>query len=654
MLTSRLTWDQEGKMLPKIIITIVLISAGYFGYNQYFAKTYINEDTIIQGDYNPNPNKTLVFKNNATLTVEGNATVKNPIECQNGSININVKGNLSVSNKLDCQNEDKTSAKGVEGVGIALAVGGNVEFTDSASVSSSGHILLVDNPDHFPKTQEDLEKLFIETGMDTNDGNFRIGPLGTDEENKHSPINIDQIIKNSNITVPAKKSVFNLISPVLAADPGDVVLRGKWKINTPPPGVKQILIFLNFPGRSLEINGEMTGPDGRDADDIKGDCYINIPGLEDDELDKKSGDKKYTDNDAFRMRARSGRLVIGNFKLTLGNGGNGGNAETDECESAFALAGTGGQSGTMKFTAVNEIIIKDSFTIIPGKGGQGGDAIARGKKGESGNPGKQGGYTLAIGGYGANNIRNLKSLGKVLGLEKIFIGSVIGGDGGDATSIPGDGGDGSICDAKGGLSGLGEAYGGPGGTMGLTLPPGVKDTNDADDHNGAKGKEIVNQANPGKDGPPCDGDGGQTETFKKVDSTPTPSPTSSLKKSSSNTQTIGYFSGIVGTTEVTLLPHPGITVSDYTPLKVEVKASGKLIWQTTINKSDCKETPGFPGCNVPGYKYNSDWDGLSLEMKAYDQDGILRASSYTKSSTPWRPSCTGSDCPPPFIQAPLP
>ena len=268
-------------MLPKIIIALAIAGAAYFGFTQYFSKTYISQDTIISGDYNPDSNKTLVFKNGSTLTVEGNANIKAPVECQNGSVNINVKGNLSVSGKLDCQNQDeqssstnKTSTKNLDGVGIALSVGGNVEFTDSASISSNGHIFLVDNSDHFPKTGEDLEKLFLETAMDTNDGNFRIGPLGTDEENKKTPQDISQIFKDSDIK-PPKKSGFNLINTVHAQDPGDVILRGKWIINTPPPGVKQILIFLNFPGRSLEINGEMTGPNGRDAQDVREGCYID-------------------------------------------------------------------------------------------------------------------------------------------------------------------------------------------------------------------------------------------------------------------------------------------------------------------------------------------------------------------------------------------
>src|SRR3989338_4979360 len=102
-------------MLSKILIAIAIVTASYFGYTQFFAKTYISQDTTISGDYNPDPNKTVVFKNGATLFVEGNANIKNPIECQDSSININVKGNLSVSSKLECQNKDKTLTKNVEG-----------------------------------------------------------------------------------------------------------------------------------------------------------------------------------------------------------------------------------------------------------------------------------------------------------------------------------------------------------------------------------------------------------------------------------------------------------------------------------------------------------------------------------------------------------
>lgn len=641
-------------MLPKIILITIIAVIGYFGYTTFFSKIYISQDTVIKGDYNPD--KTMVFKNNAILTVEGNAVIKNPVECQNGSVNINVNGNLSISNKLECETLEKTSGKSVDGVGIALAAGGNVEFTDNSSVATTGHVFLVDSPEHFPKTADDLEKLFLETGMDSNDGNFRIGPFGTDEENKTTPPDINQIFKDSKIKPPLKQG-FNLINTAYAADPGDVILKGKWKINTPPKGVKRILFFVNFPGRSLEINGEMQGPDGTDAENVKGGCYIDIPELEEDEREALKKDqqkeKKYTGNDALRMRVRSGRLVMGNFKLTLGNGGKGGDAETDECEeTAFAAAGTGGLSGNLKFTADNEIIIKDSFTIIPGKGGRGGDAIARGKKGANGNPGKQGGSALAGGGYGADNIKSLKSLGRVVGIDKIYVGSVIGGDGGDAIAIPGDGGDGDVCDAKGGPPGEAVAEGGKGGWADVDLPPGAKDTSDADDRDGEKGKETINEASPGKDGPPCDGSSQSDETLKKVD--PSPSVSGSVKKSTGNSSTIlGTLSGIVGTTEVTVLPHPGVKLSDFAPLRVEVKVGGKLVWSTVIIKSDCKETAAFPGCNIPGYEYRPGWNGQSIEMKIYDKDGILRASTHKKAATPWKPSCSGSDCPPPFAQ-PLP
>ena len=74
-------------MLPKILIAGIIVTLAYFGYTQYFSKNYISQDTLIAGDYNPDSNKTIVFKNNATLTVEGNAVIKNPVECQNGSVN---------------------------------------------------------------------------------------------------------------------------------------------------------------------------------------------------------------------------------------------------------------------------------------------------------------------------------------------------------------------------------------------------------------------------------------------------------------------------------------------------------------------------------------------------------------------------------------
>ena len=57
-------------------------------------------------------------------------------------------------------------------------------------------------------------------------------------------------------------------------------------------------------------------------------------------------------------------------------------------------------------------------------------------------------------------------------------------------------------------------------------------------------------------------------------------------------------------------------------------------------------------CSIEGYKYNSAWDGYTFEMNVYDKNNKLRAHFLRKPSA-WKPSCSGSDCPPPFAQ-PLP
>lgn len=608
-----------------LIILLILGGIGFLSYSKILnTKTYIDSDTLIRGEYQINKDKTTVLRNGAKLTIEGNAKIDGRIECESGAVFIEVKKNLDVSGKLDCQRESQLNGK--VGMGIVLVTSGSVEFSKDASISTNGHIQIADNLDNIAKTEQDLDKIYEETLTDSDLGKMRIGPFvpgsgGGKRQLKKQGFILNNLMGNT-----------DFIQTVYAAeDKADVVLNGHWKIDPPPEGVKRLIFYINEKAKSIEINGNIEGPKGSDGKDIKGGCDINIPKTEDASQAK--------DKDALVTRFHGGKVFLGDFTLRLGDGGRGGNAVTSlDCHpNARAVAGNGGKSGNLKITAETEIIVKNKFTILPGKGGQGGDALVYGKGGESGDSPQDGGSVYAQGGRGADNIVSLRSIGNVNGLDKVYVGSVLGGDGGYAHAYPGNGGDATGKSCDGGLKGAASAIGGKGGKASFTYPPEIKDIDGAKDQDGEKGKQVVESAKDGKDNPNCNGD-----------------KSSSLKKATSSTSIIGYLSSPIGATEVTVLPQPGVKLSDYAPLSVEVSVGNKLVWYTTINKSDCKETASFPGCNVPGYKYNSEWSGLTFDMKVYDKDGKLRASFYKKVSTPWRPSCSGSNCPPPFVAAPKP
>lgn len=617
--------------MPKIIIILlILLGLGYFVYSKvYSPKTYIDHDTVTQGNYRLEKNKNTVLVSGSKLTVEGDAIINGTLECSKGPIYLEVKGNTQINGDLKCKREGEEAANKV-GMGIVLITAGKVEFTDSANIMTNGHIQITNNLEDVAKTEQDFDKIYEETLNDSDEGAMRIGPFipgpeGKKRESKKQGLNLNQLFQEVNFVKTAQA----------ANEKPDVTLNGHWKIDPPPAGVKRIIFYINQKAKSVEINGSIEGPKGNDGNNIKGGCNINIPKIEEQSLAKNK--------DALVTRIRAGKVYLGEFTLKLGDGGRGGDAITDsDCyPKADAVAGDGGKSGNLKITAETEITVKNKFTILPGKGGRGGDAIAYGKSGDSGDPARDGGSVSARGGNGADNIISLRSVGNVNGLDKIYVGSVMGGDGGDATASPGNGGDATGKNCYGGLKGASQAIAGKGGKASFTFPPVIRSTDDAYDQDGKKGKNTYNDAKDGTDNPSCN----QTDKASG----------SSAKKSTSSAGTIiGYMSSPIGTTEVTILPQPGVTLSDYAPLKAEVKVGNKLVWQATINKSDCKESKSFPGCNIPGYKYNSEWDGLTFDMRVYDKNGIQRASFYKKVSAPWRPSCTGSSCPSPFISKPLP
>lgn len=468
-------------------IGIVTVAAFVFAFISSHTTVY-TVDTVLSGDHVVPSLEKVVLKNGAKLTVNGNYTVEGKLKCEDGSLNLHVNGDFTLNNRMECELNE-----GVDGVaGIALVVSGGIEFSEDAEVVSNGHVQIVDDAEHLATTQEEIDEIFDETGENSGDGP-RFGPFHSNEDVVYdvSPVasfGADELVVMGNV----------FVQPAHAQAVGPpIIIRGKMIIGRgqrppgvifvpqPPPNVKKIILYFNFgPNRTANLrNLTIFGPDAHDGAPDEGSCTV------------AGEDGK----NAMRFRGRAQTIVLDNFSIFLGDGGAGGRAETsNDCDPGVATGGAGGESGNFKLSATESIQIK-SFNIFPGTDGDGGEAVAHGKTGEVGCPGKKGGDATATGGAGSDALKKLSARGNVRGIDNISVASVDAGDGGDATANPGNGGNGTTCGCAGGPGGAGTATGGDGGDTNFTVPPGI--THDvSSDTPGDGGDATVNPATGGTGG----------------------------------------------------------------------------------------------------------------------------------------------------------
>lgn len=610
--------------MPKLIIIPLLIAViGYFVYNQLFAKTYISSDTVIAGNYSVEKNKTVVAKNGAKLTVEGDMAIGGQFACEGGPLNLEVKGQLSVDGIINCQQGDDQFKEDQETVpGVAIVLSGSADFGKNSILASNGSIQIVDDPTLLLKTADDFAKAFDEVGEDSGDG-IRIGPL-VDEQNKTSAVEGAslQLVK----TVEAQTPPFVKMGGVVVVGKPDKPLDKKLDLTQLSKYGKKVLVVFKLKKSIIEFpeNGEMRGPKGLDGRSVKGGCAIDLSKI-------KPADYEAA-GQGYRMRVQAKAIkVVNNYDLYLGSGGNGGNAETDkDCNPGVAIAGNGAEAANMKWTADEYIEIKGRFTLHPGKAGDGGSAIAYGKDGTVGCPGEKGGDAAAKGGNGADNIKRLTARGDVRGLSNIYIDSLLAGHAGKAEAHPGKGGAGADCDCKGGIGGKGvENFGKAGRIEQMKLPVGVQRVKDYRDYAGDVYEDRVFTADAGKDGPKC-----SEKSPAKI--TPSPKPrTDDVTSSYSD----GYFEFLDianGQPSIALSsaakPHiivaadPGVDVRTWLPIKLELKKDGSVIWTGTISGNPAQVCRGPTGCSTNGPSVSTDYK--KLELTAYDKNGKIVATFF--------------------------
>ena len=462
-----------------VIGILLIIVVGVFIFGSKGKGEIIVSDLNVKGDYTID--KPMILKGDSKISVEGNFTLSSSLNCDSGGLKIYVKGLTTIDGSLKCEGDEDST-------GIIIVASGGLSMSPNTKVVSDGNIQIVSNENELLTSKEAIEQSFREIGEDSGAGQ-RIGPLVEEGatavlkgKNNFGYVNTDfKGISLKEIFMPRMAE---------AQAPVPVVISGKMTVNTPPPGVRR-LVILAFPeATEVKIQDfELSGPNGRKGtDDKNAKCTA------------EGGDGE----DAFRFTAVAPNLTVNNFTLNLGNGGAGGDAETiKDCKPGVAKGGKGGSSGNFKMIGGASFNITGSFLINPGIGGAGGGAWAKGKDGVKA---EDGGDATATAGLGAHNKKQLKAAGNISGTANVTVGDLIAGAGGSALAEPGKGGDGDGCTVAGGKGGKGVATGGAGGDAKLTLGGGAARAPLAKDIGGKGGIADVSGGAGGAGGD-CDSKG---------------------------------------------------------------------------------------------------------------------------------------------------
>ena len=631
----------KGLRFPRIpalyfFIVLVIVFLSFLAYRQIFSAQVITTDTTLT-NFHLSKHKTVTVKNGATVVLEGPATIDGIIRCENGELSIDATDELIVTGTIVCNREETDITTDGPLNGIVLIIRGRAVFTKESYLVSNAHVQIVESPDLLLTTPEEFKNVFFETAADTGEG-FRIGTLFGQTPPQAYHVNIKPLMAINN-AYPSETS--NILGDQDMVKDKGISFKGKIGMSVghpdePFPGwidlkkvpkyLDYILIWAAMPNGVLDIeDAYMFTPDGHDGHDIIGGCDINVP-------ESESPEDTFKRN-AMRLRGHAKVLRIRNFYLYLGSGGKGGDAVTDKnCDPCIAVFGLVGNPSNLKFTTKEAIEILGGFYIYPGRGGNGGKAIAYGRDGIDGCENREamnGADTFATGGNGAANPRVLRAQGNVQGLQNIFIGSIYGGDGGDAEVHPGKGGDANKCDCPGGKGGRGVATPGKGGQVSLRVPAGVQRTEGSEDVVGKDGFGENAVGSKGVDGPKCPKGMDQVNvTTPQKDTTSTTATASDNK--SGFFEFIDLATGENMTNSAARQPHIIVAssgspdIQNLLPITLRLTVDGQQVWTGTISGDPSVVCRGATGCSVDGPQIPGDFTNLTLS--AYDKDGMLIAT----------------------------
>ena len=375
----------------------------------------ITDDVVLDGPWYVGAGETVDFSNSASLTVNGDLTVEGTIQAGDSDINLIVNGDLTISGQVVQQLPDDPDVPSDDAKSVNIVIGGNADFSGEP-FDVNGNLQIVSAEDDLLSPEEATED--IDNG-DFEEFPYTFMPLQEDKEGSSAGV----------FRSASAKTVY--YGPRWTWH-----MRGNWgTVPVQPRHVKRVV--LRVYQRRGQIKGtdwNITGPSGRDGKDV---AKCNTADGEDGE------------DNRWRMRMHASRaIVLDNCTITMGSGGDGGEGKAIGCcPEAVANGGKGGKSNNKyRITAGRLIRIKNNFTMNPGWGGNGGDAIAEGGDGADGCPAEDGCDAFAYGGAGGDMpLWGMRVRGNVFGGANIILGKAFGGDGGWAWAYGGDGGDDTCC-----------------------------------------------------------------------------------------------------------------------------------------------------------------------------------------------------------------
>lgn len=173
MVTKSSLWGViVGGVLSILILTVLL-------WWMFFHVSYIvySQDTVIQGDFVVTEDQPVMLKDNAKITVKGDAILAGEVICKKGGIRLEVEGFLTMANEVNCDTDPNEA--GVNASGVQIVASGGLLLGPTSTIDSMGSVQLVDQASKIATSQESVDQLFDAAENDDSSG-LQIGPLTND------------------------------------------------------------------------------------------------------------------------------------------------------------------------------------------------------------------------------------------------------------------------------------------------------------------------------------------------------------------------------------------------------------------------------------------------------------------------------------------
>ncbi len=161
-------------------ITSILVLL-FLSWWMFFRVSYIvyAEDTVIEGNFVITEEQPVLLKNNAKLTIKGDAVLAGELTCKNGGVQLEVDGFLSLANEINCDEDPQEVA--AENAGVSIVAKGGLMMGKDAIIDSEGSVQIVDVSEKVATSQEAIDKVFDQVEVVATAG-VQIGPLSNEEE----------------------------------------------------------------------------------------------------------------------------------------------------------------------------------------------------------------------------------------------------------------------------------------------------------------------------------------------------------------------------------------------------------------------------------------------------------------------------------------